>query len=59
MNQTACTPTETQESASTEPFEKAERAYLDTEGAIDFAAIAVSHDVVGEWLQRLAKGGGM
>jgi hypothetical protein len=49
---------ETQKSASTEPFEKVEQAYLDAEAGIDFAAIAVSHDVVGEWLQRLAKGGG-
>jgi hypothetical protein len=59
VNQTACTPTETQKSASTEPSEKAEGAYLDTEAGVDFAAIAVSHDVVGEWLQRLATGGGI
>jgi hypothetical protein len=40
-------------------LEKAERAHPDTEAWAEFAAKAVTRDVVGEWLLTLAQSDGM
>jgi hypothetical protein len=55
----ACAKTEPQTSVLIGPSETAEQTYPGTEAGADFAARAVTRDVVGEWLLTLAQGCGM